>query len=465
MWLVLASLLRPRDRARTWGSAIRRPGRGGACGRQLATGRVAPPHRHSVLRELRESFASPLVGSLGAIAIVISLGANVTDYQLDLALKRAMPRRTRMIGFLARLRLFAGVGAFVGPGLCRRSGHGAVRGAAPLMILPRASVSAAWGSLSARCPGAPSPCRAPRTSRVKYSVNDSAFNLLFLPRRADARCARRRERLIDGKHAEEPPGGGRCSVGTLPWSWTGSPAGGLGVHVGASAVLRRWSRACGRGSWLVRAERRDVFGAGCRASRVRRFNPAAGRAWPLSRRGLAGRGVGRFAAAAPIPQWWIHALTSCCEGDPRGRRLHARTCALLHTALPNAVRGEGRCTLDAMARRVTESVRVDCAGLRSQERSADDDGAMVREAAIRAYGTALGARAVPACRRGFWTRERRTRRGGRGAGSAPAASRASCTQAGLCTRCSAPTTNRNAARARTCWACSACRATITRCSS
>jgi hypothetical protein len=57
--------------------------------RRLATGAGRAAPSNSVLRELRESFASPLVGSLGAIAIVISLVANVTDYQLDLALKES----------------------------------------------------------------------------------------------------------------------------------------------------------------------------------------------------------------------------------------------------------------------------------------------------------------------------------------------------------------------------------------
>jgi HEAT repeat protein len=153
--------------------------------------------RPNLATNLRESLSSPLVVTLAGIALVISLVANLTDYQLDLALKDAYgDDGSSMIGFLSRLRLVAGVVAiavqlFVAGRLMERFGV-----LTALLTLPSA---VGLGSVAILASGAALWAVAiPRAAveALRYSVNDSAFNLLYLPLAPESRS--RAKALIDG---------------------------------------------------------------------------------------------------------------------------------------------------------------------------------------------------------------------------------------------------------------------------
>jgi hypothetical protein len=236
-----------------------------------------------------------------------------------------------------------------------------------LMILP---ASVGLGSLGVvASAGALAAVAVPRAADIalKYSVNDSAFNLLFLPLRADARA--RAKALIDG--IIKPPVVALLGLLFLFLDRFARPSV-VQWSIPVLALVALWSFL------LVRAERRYVS-ALAQSIALRRFNPALDE---LALSDEASRRVLAASLRSANPAMVIHALQLL-----RGRA--GDFSEDLRPLLTHSVAEVRAATLDAMAERPIAELLGEI-----QERMQDDD-AMVREAAIRAYGTALGARAVP----------------------------------------------------------------------
>ncbi len=146
---------------------------------------------------LREVFASPLMLVIGSIVVVVALISNIADYQLDLALKLSYTDDTQaMVRLLALLRLGAGILAvvlqfFVVSWLMERFGI-----LPALLLLPMAIAGGSTAILLTG--GALWAVTIPRAAdfSLKYTVNDSAFNLLYLPLPAALRS--RAKAVVDG---------------------------------------------------------------------------------------------------------------------------------------------------------------------------------------------------------------------------------------------------------------------------
>jgi len=332
---------------------------------RTAAARTAPA---GPLAGLRDSLSSPLVATLAGLAVLTAAIANVTDYQLDLALKAGFGGDgAGMIGFLAKLRLVAGIAGFfvqvfAAGWLMERLGV-----LAALLLLPAA---VGLGSLSILATGgALWAVAAPRAADValKYSVNDSAFNLLYLPLAPDVRG--RAKAVVDG--VLKPP-----TVALLGLLF-------LAVDRFARVPFVYWSvpALALTAAWLagvLRAERRYVR-ALAESIALRRIDPSRERLLfsdETSRRVLAS------ALADPGPERVVHALTllrgtaGADFGPQVGRLLShpspdVRAAALEHLAeapspaLASAVRG-----------------------------CLDDDAPAVRVAAVHAVARLLGHQAV-----------------------------------------------------------------------
>jgi HEAT repeat protein len=146
--------------------------------------------------ELRDILHSPLVVSMGGILVLGTLVSNIADYQLDLALQAHFGGGGQdMVEFLGRFRLLGGIGAgflqfFLAGRLLERFGI-----AAALMILPAAmGLSSGMFFLGGGLLWA----AVPRGCDVvfKYTINDSAFNLLYLPIESQMRA--KVKAILDG---------------------------------------------------------------------------------------------------------------------------------------------------------------------------------------------------------------------------------------------------------------------------
>ena len=151
----------------------------------------------ALLAVLRRVVQTPLVLTMSGIVVVVALASNIADYQLDLALQRQYGSDGQgMIGFLGQFRLWAGLIAFVlqfflAGRLLERFGV-----VAALLLLPSAMALGAGGVLLTG--GALWAAALPRACDVvlKYTINDAAFNLLYLPVAAQVRA--RAKAVLDG---------------------------------------------------------------------------------------------------------------------------------------------------------------------------------------------------------------------------------------------------------------------------
>jgi HEAT repeat protein len=366
LWPVVASLV---GAAALVGRLERRHvHRPSAPARTPARGPAAGPPAAGPLAGLRDALSSPLVATLAGLAVLTAAIANVTDYQLDLALKSGFGGDgAGMIGFLAKLRLVAGlaglfVQVFAAGWLMERLGV-----MAALVLLP---ATVGLGSLSILATGGALWAVAlPRAADValKYSVNDSAFNLLYLPLAPEVRG--RAKAVVDG--VLKPPTVALLGLlflvvdrfTRLPYVYWSIPALGLTA------------------AWLVgivRAERRYVRALG-ESIALRRIDPARERlsiADDTSRRVLAA------ALADPGPERVVHALTLLrgAEGSdfgPQVGRLLRHASADVRAAALEQLADAPRPTLAAEVRACLE-----------------DDAPGVRVAAVHAVARMHGHQAV-----------------------------------------------------------------------
>lgn len=146
---------------------------------------------------LRDVLASPLTRTIGAALVVVALVGTIADYQLDLTLKSVYGgNATGMVGFLSNFRVAAGlVGLVVQFAVAGRlmERWGVL---AALLVLP-ASV-AAGGLAGLATGGSLWAISLPRAADIsfKYTLNDSAFNLLYLPLTSRQRA--RAKAVVDG---------------------------------------------------------------------------------------------------------------------------------------------------------------------------------------------------------------------------------------------------------------------------
>jgi len=156
-----------------------------------------PASRKSILADLREVLQTPLVASMSAILILVVLASSIGDYQLDLALQSRYGENSQgMVGFLGQFRFWAGLGAvllqfFLAGRLLERFGV-----VAALLLLPSAMVASSGVILLAG--GVLLAAALPRACDVvwKYTINDAAFNLLYLP--VDAQLRTKARAILDG---------------------------------------------------------------------------------------------------------------------------------------------------------------------------------------------------------------------------------------------------------------------------
>ncbi len=170
---------------------------------QLYGSRLAPPQapseeeKSSVVSSLKEISRSPLLVSLATLIVVVAAVTDLTDYQMDLALQSTYGEDGQaMMGFLGGFRFWTGVVAaavqfLVAGRLFARFGIKAA-----LLLLP---LGMGLGStailLSAGMLWAVVLPRATDTV-LKYTINQTAFNLLYLP--VKPRLRRTAKVLISG---------------------------------------------------------------------------------------------------------------------------------------------------------------------------------------------------------------------------------------------------------------------------
>lgn len=172
----------------------------------------------SLLTDLGDVFRSPLLAAIATIVILIALSSNIADFQLDLALKDRYGSDSQgMVQFLATFRFWAGLVAVllqfvVAAHLMERFGI-----LPALLLLPVAIGVGATAILASG--GALWAVVIPRAADValKYTVNDSAFNLLYLP--LSSRLRMRAKAVLDG--VIKPPLVAALGLGFLAASrWT-----------------------------------------------------------------------------------------------------------------------------------------------------------------------------------------------------------------------------------------------------
>lgn len=134
------------------------------------------------LAGLREVFQAPLLLTMGGIVALVALVSNIADYQLDLALQSAYANDGQgMVAFLGQFRFWAGLGAgllqfFLAGRLMERFG------VAPVLLMLPAAMALGSGAILLTG-GVLWAAAMPRACDVvlKYTVNDAALNLLYLP--------------------------------------------------------------------------------------------------------------------------------------------------------------------------------------------------------------------------------------------------------------------------------------------
>jgi len=153
--------------------------------------------KDGLLSAFTEIYRVPLLLTMGGIVILTAVVSNIADYQLDLALQSRFGHSGQaMVAFLGQFRCGAGLAAgvlqlFLAGRLMERFGVATV-----LLLLP---LSVAMGSGALLLTGGVLWAAAiPRACDVvlKYSVNDAALNLLYLP--VGARLRARAKAILDG---------------------------------------------------------------------------------------------------------------------------------------------------------------------------------------------------------------------------------------------------------------------------
>lgn len=216
----------------------------------------------SLWEDMREVFRAPLVRSMSGILILVALVSSIGDYQLDLGLQAWFGGDSQgMVRFLGQFRLWAGVGAvvlqfFIGGRLLERFGVVAV-----LLLLPSSILLGAGAILLTQ--GVLWAVAVPRACDVvfKYSVNDPAFNLLYLPVEAQLRAKARA--ILDG--IAKPP---MVSLLGLVFLWTGQRGSDTIVHWAyvALGLVVVWAA-------LVRRAGGQYVAALSQSIRLRRLDP------------------------------------------------------------------------------------------------------------------------------------------------------------------------------------------------
>ncbi|MHC5212170.1 MAG: Npt1/Npt2 family nucleotide transporter [Planctomycetota bacterium] len=146
---------------------------------------------------LSELLRPPLMRTLVLIVIVIALVGNIADFQLDLALKRSFGDDAGgMVRFLAWFRLCAGVASVVVQFLLVGRLMERFGVLTALLVLPIAVAGGA--SFILLTGGMLWAVAIPRASDVvlKYTLNDAALNLLYLPLAPHLRA--RAKAVVDG---------------------------------------------------------------------------------------------------------------------------------------------------------------------------------------------------------------------------------------------------------------------------
>jgi len=151
----------------------------------------------SIWNELREIMRDPMAMTLGALIIITSLVANITDFQLDLSLQRFYAQDSQgMLAFLGTFQIYVGVAAVLVQFLLTNrvlERFGLVAG---LLLLP---LAIGGGSLAFLVSGGALWAMAlPRGTdmTLRFTVNDASLNVLFLPIRESLR--RRVKSTLDG---------------------------------------------------------------------------------------------------------------------------------------------------------------------------------------------------------------------------------------------------------------------------
>lgn len=164
---------------------------------EAAGAEPAGEHSLTLRQELLALRHSPLLMTIGGMMILMSLLTNITDYQLDLSLQRYFAGDgQRMLTFLGGFQFWAGLAAvtfqlFATNRIMEKLGL-----VAGLLVLPICLVFGSTAFLITS--GALWVMALPRGIDVslRYTVNDAALNILFLPVPGPQR--RRARAILDG---------------------------------------------------------------------------------------------------------------------------------------------------------------------------------------------------------------------------------------------------------------------------
>lgn len=156
-----------------------------------------PPQKTTFLDNLRELRNTPLLLSMAIIMVLITMVANIVDYQFDLSLQASFgSQKNELSAFLGDFFFWAGLAGFLvqitlTSTLMRRFGL-----AIALVVLPLASaLGAGFILISGASLWAVTIARSSDTI-FRYTVNDTAFSLLYMPISRDVRA--RIKVIIDG---------------------------------------------------------------------------------------------------------------------------------------------------------------------------------------------------------------------------------------------------------------------------
>ncbi|MEW6752501.1 MAG: Npt1/Npt2 family nucleotide transporter [Candidatus Latescibacterota bacterium] len=222
----------------------------------------ATPLSGSLRGDVRQVLREPLVAAMGGILLAVAVASSIADYQLDLGLQERYATDSQgMVSFLSQFRLWAGVGAgilqfFLAGRLLERFGV-----VAALLLLPTGMACGAGAILVAG--GVLWAAAMPRACDVvlKYTANDAAFNLLYLP--VEARLRGKARAVLDG--ILKPP---VVSLLGLVFLWAGQRGSATVVHWA-------WVLLGLAGVWalLVREVGRQYVTALSQSIRLRRLDP------------------------------------------------------------------------------------------------------------------------------------------------------------------------------------------------
>lgn len=160
----------------------------------ISSGKAHARDTIPIVKALR---STPLIYTMMVMISLVVVAGYIAEYQLDLALKNTYENDSRaIIAYLARLSVLGGVIAmflqfFLAPRLVERMSVFAMLSMLPLCMAAGAAATIASGGML----WAVSIMRVSELS-LKYTLNDAAFNVLFLPIRPGIR--RKVKALMDG---------------------------------------------------------------------------------------------------------------------------------------------------------------------------------------------------------------------------------------------------------------------------